>query len=130
MSLEKFYRSCGTPKGTPQRIVKARKLRKASAVIRTIRAVCVERDGYCRLSRTSAFGECSGPSEWAHLAGSRRFETRGQAAEARHTAEGSLMLCKCHHVAYDAHGIELSAITERGARGLLRASSEGKTVLV
>lgn len=130
MSLEKFYRSCGTPKGTPRRIVKARKLRIATAVINMVRPRVVLRDGYCRLSRTSAFGECDGPSEWAHLAGSRRFETRGQAPVVRHTAEGSLMLCQCHHGAYDAHAIELSTITDRGAEGLLRASGKGKTVMV
>lgn len=130
MSLEKFYRFCGIPKGVPRRIVKARKLRTARVVINTVRPQVAERDGYCRLSRTSAFGECAGVSEWAHLAGSRRFETRGQAPGVRHTAEGSLMLCKCHHQAYDSHALNVFPITDRGAEGLLRASGAGKTVLV
>jgi hypothetical protein len=45
---------------------------------------------------------CHGVSEWAHLGDKKRFKTRGQAPEIRHTTAGSLMLCQKHHADYDA----------------------------
>jgi hypothetical protein len=47
-------------------------------------------------------GLCDGVSEWAHLGDKKRFKTRGQAPEVRHTTAGSLMLCTKHHQDYDA----------------------------
>ena len=77
-------------------------------VIGRVRARCIERDGFCRLRikpgrgvTHAPLGECRGPSEWAHLAPLRRFETRGRPPEERHTIIGSMMLCKRHHDLYE-----------------------------
>lgn len=131
MSLEDFYQHCGIPKHLPRRIVKGRKLRMATAVIRSVRAQCVDRDGDCRLSGASALvGPCEGVSEWAHLEQHRRFNTRGQAPERRHTTAGTAMLCTRHHRDYDAHSIGLHQTTSKGADGLLKASYCGESVFV
>lgn len=129
--MKDYYETCPLPKGEPRKRTKARKLRMAKAVINTVRPKVVERDGYCRLSRTSLAGTCDGPSEWAHLKGSRRYETRGQAPEVRHTVEGSVALCQRHHMAYDAHDLELIPIhTAKGAEGVLRVTCGLRVVLV
>lgn len=79
--------------------------RKAAKVVKSVRAQCVERDGYCRavVALALEYGEewCRGVSEWAHLGDKKRFKTRGQAPEVRHTTAGSLMLCTKHHRDYD-----------------------------
>jgi len=87
--------------------VKRRKQRQARTVVTSIREQCFERDGYCRFFLDTTFGVycypegCKGPSEWAHLGEKKRFKTRGQPPEERHTTGGSLMLCRFHHHAYD-----------------------------
>lgn len=91
------------------------------------RALTVNRDGYCRL-RNLGLGPCDGPSEWAHYGASRRFKTRGQAPEARHTTAGSLMLCRGHHARLDGRAeprVALEHLTERRCDGPLRASADG-----
>ena len=97
------------PKPEPCRRVKGRKARAAGRVVQSVRQQCVERDGHCRLSRwpsndrlfNNLTNTCVGRSEWAHLGEKRRFKTRGQAPEVRHSTAGSLMLCTKHHQDYD-----------------------------
>jgi hypothetical protein len=77
--------------------LKGRKDRAEIAVKRAVRAECVERDGYCFVGKLGIPG-CKGPSEWAHLAGHRRSQTRGMAPERRHSSLWTAMLCKKHHM--------------------------------
>ena len=95
------------PKGKTRRQLKARKDREEAKVIKRVRAIVAARDGYCRLyvavPELIPFGWCGGESEWAHLEGHRRFQTRGLPAEQRHSSTGSIMLCTNHHHAYDRH---------------------------
>jgi hypothetical protein len=96
-------------KPEPRKRVKARKQRQEAKVVKSVRAQCVERDGYCATvtKQTNAADawtwmiQCDGVSEWAHLGDKKRFKTRGQAPEIRHTTAGSLMLCTKHHDDYD-----------------------------
>lgn len=125
MSID--YSGFAISKGVPRKLAKGRRLRMATATIRTVRAKCVDRDGACRLSGLVG---CSGPSEWAHLGDYRRFNTRGQSAERRHTTVGSLMLCEAHHDAYDGHQIDIRPATDRGADGLLAVKRDGFEVFV
>jgi len=126
------------PRPTPRRILKARRKRQAAKVVKSVRARCVARDGYCRIDAASggpkgdsaAFdvGPCSGPSEWAHLSEQKRAKTRGQAPEVRHTTAGSLMACKTHHDRYDGRqrprlGIEATIL---GADGPLEFIDHAK----
>lgn len=123
------------PKPEPRRRVKRRKQRQAAKVVKSVRAQVVERDGECRVfhalarmllskDRWSFQGVtpaiCNGESEWAHLHSHRRSQTRGQAAEKRHTTAGSLMLCRYHHQEYDAHRLTITALTRKGADGPLK----------
>lgn len=100
-------------KPEPRKRVKARTQRKAAEVVKSIRQQCVERDGDCRIgdwennpydwhSDSLNDGGCEGRSEWAHLGEFKRFKTRGQPPEVRHTTAGSLMLCTEHHRSYDS----------------------------
>ena len=94
-----------------------------------IRAKCVERDGDCRIATdrfrsgitaSAARADCDGRSEWAHLGEKKRFKTRGMDPEARHTMEGSMMLCKQHHQAYDAGTLRITPTDPaKGADGVL-----------
>jgi len=127
MSID--YSSLTFPKGTPRRLAKARKDRAEVKVKKSVRAQCVERDGFCRypvdVSHDTtewflAMTSCHGPLEWAHLHARRRSQTRGEAPEKRHTTAGSLMLCRFHHRAYDAHRLFITALTRRGADGPLK----------
>lgn len=114
------------PKPTPRRILKARRKRQAAKVVKSVRAQCVERDGYCRFE-TFPYG-CNGPSEWAHLGEKKRYKTRGMSAEVRHTTAGSLMLCRRHHHAYDrAHTLRIVPLTSKGADGPLQFDVHGTT---
>jgi hypothetical protein len=102
--------SIALAKPEPRKRVKARKQRHAAKVVKSIRHQCVLRDGSCRLKwqrddwtdMPSCALACSGAPEWAHLGDKKRFKTRGQAPEIRHTTAGSLMLCKKHHQEYDS----------------------------
>ena len=98
----------------PTRARVKRRASKAEAVIKKhVRAECVERDGACRIGDWEMNPDdlhdddlehdpCDGRSEWAHLGEKKRFKTRGQAPDVRHTTAGSLMLCRHHHGRYDA----------------------------
>lgn len=115
--------ACPRPvKGTAKRL-KARGKRRESMHARSIRALCVERDGYCLMALLGVVG-CSGPSEWAHVGQHRRCFTRGKAPEQRHTTAGSAMLCQKHHREYDAHLFDLLPKTDDGMNGafLVRAA--------
>jgi hypothetical protein len=78
---------------------KGRKRRAEAKQVKTVRPLCVERDGHCRVRRDVGvmLGGCEGPSEWAHLNEKQRWKTRKMDAEERHTTGGSLMACKKHH---------------------------------
>jgi hypothetical protein len=94
----------------------AERLRK-----RAVRADCVARDGYCRYGRDlSNFDSCRGPSEWAHYGDKKRFKTRNQDPEVRHTTKESLMLCRKHHRMYDRGTLLIELLTDAGCIGLLR----------
>ena len=91
-----------------------------AALKRKVRAACVERDGDCRYERDRGPGECWGPSEWAHFGEKKRFKTMRMNPVERHTLEGSLMLCKGHHTAYDAGELTITATDPvKGANGPL-----------
>lgn len=116
------------PKPEPWDKVKARRKRQEAKVVKDVRQQCVDRDGYCRIANKD-MGPCSGPSEWAHLGEKKRFKTRGQAPEVRHTTAGSLMACKAHHDAYDKgtgdDRLVIEALGYIGADGLLRYRRHG-----
>lgn len=110
-----FGVACKKPE--PRKRVQGRVKRHARTVVRDVRAAVVERDGMCRVP-PGVFGACQGVLEWAHLL--RRFKTRGQPAETRHTTQGTLMLCKKHHLQFDAHELQITALSvEHGADGPL-----------
>ena len=96
-------------KPEPRRRAKRRAQRAERVVVETVRAACVERDGYCRIARDNvvALGPCAGPSEWAHLEEKRRFKTRGMSSEDRHSVDWTVMMCERHHKLYDAHAFDV-----------------------
>lgn len=117
------------PKPEPRRRTKGRKDRVERVVRQSVRAQCVERDHDCRLGAwfwrddfsVEVWGsECRGESEWAHLKGHRRSQTRGQAPEARHTTTHSLMLCTRHHGMEERGRLIVTPLTPRGCDGPLR----------
>lgn len=118
----------------------ARKKRAEHKVIKEIRPLVAERDGYCRILKDwhvlaiaaigseeaaqrfrhiNALGSCNGPSEWAHLGAFKRFKTRRLPPDVRHQAKHSLMLCGVHHRKYDANQFTIEELTEAGADGPL-----------
>ncbi len=122
------------PKGPTAR-ARAKRRRAEKPVADDVRARCVLRDGYCRARATSTkpYGDvltvevfmhvCEGSSQWAHLRGSTRAETRGMKPEQRHTTRGTLMLCQWLHDRYDGRAhprLNIEALTDRGADGPLR----------
>lgn len=110
-------------RGEPRDRVKRRRKRDEHDRIAKIRPLVVERDGYCRLARRIAqqmFGQCRGPSEWAHAPWLRRSKTMGRPPEDRHRTDGSFMLCDGHSDALDYHRIDVEPRTERGADGPCR----------
>jgi len=110
-------------KGPTRAHEKAQRARAARAVVRAVRAACVERDGYCRFGLLAMRNDwnwmhCDGLSEWAHFGPYKRFRTRGQAPARRHITSGSLMLCRYHHAMYDA-GLLLIEAGPDGCDGVL-----------
>jgi hypothetical protein len=103
-----------------RKTTKGRKLRKAGEVVKRIREIVVERDGYCRLAKIVPAHVCCGVSQWSHWGDWKRYKTRNQDPERRHVSMGSLMLCLFSHYAYDKHHIHIEALTERGCDGPLR----------
>jgi hypothetical protein len=120
------------PKGRTRKQAKAKKDRSESAVKRAVRKACVDRDGHCRIREwedhpddwhADDLAPChsfSTTGEHAHMHSHRRSQTRGQAAEKRHTTRASLMLCADHHQQYDAHQLRITALTRSGADGPLK----------
>lgn len=115
---------------------KRRKDRQETEVAGRVRETVEDRDKYCRLYVLDAswreqifnvVGACDGPSEWAHLRGHKRSETRGMAPELRHTTGGSVMFCRGHHVAEERNVMTVEAKTERGADGPLSFTVDGNT---
>lgn len=126
----------GIPKPKPGglRRKKASVKRRETKLIREdVRPHCEQRDGYCRFGPLMPdalyllVGSCDGPSEWAHMEDKRRSKTVGLPPEERHTREGSLMLCKRHHGAYDTHKFDLEPLTSNGAEGDLRIKAGAST---
>jgi hypothetical protein len=121
------------PKPTTRKQEKAKEDREEARVVKEVRALCVERDGHCRLQwllrrfPTCPLEPCRGPSEWGHLEGHRRFETMGKPPEERHATAWTAMFCQGHHHAYDKHDFDIEQITERGADGALRLRVNGRT---
>lgn len=120
-------------KPEPRAKQRRRERRVEAETLAAARAEAVERDGYCRLYVLDAnwrvelqrmFGACSGPSEFSHLGESRRFKTRGQDPEVRHSSAGGIMLCANHHRtgihAYDRHTLRIDELTDRRANGPLQ----------
>jgi hypothetical protein len=122
-----YYQTCTHKKPEPRARVKGRKDRKETGVKQLVRALCVDRDGDCRLQKVPRF-LCSGESEWAHLGDQKRARTRGMEPEERHTTAGSLMLCTGHHRAYDSGRMQIDELTPDGADGPLAFSSAGKVL--
>ena len=113
-------------KGPTRKQLKARAKRQESAVATKVRETVDLRDGYCRLALAQVqFGQCAGPSTWAHL--TRRSATRGMAPEQRHSTETSVKLCTRHHEMEERHRIRHEAMTLRGADGPLRWVGERET---
>lgn len=101
------------PKLERRKTTKRRKARKESKRKRSIRAQCVERDGYCRIGKDADdYTDCHGPSEWAHFGPKKRARTRGQDPDVRHTTAGSFMGCRAHHRDYDAGELTITAVDE------------------
>lgn len=100
------YSKSAISKGKTRKQLKAKKDRAEAKVKKSVRAACVERDGYCRYHAST--GECcTGPSQWAHLEEKKRARTRGMSPLDRHTTARSMMLCQSIHAAYDAGFITL-----------------------
>lgn len=122
------------PKPEKRSTTKGKRDRQETAVKASTRVLTVDRDGYCRFSGAAlnpallaVVGPCSGPSEQAHLEGTRQFETRGMAPEERHTTAGTCQMCHQHHQGphgYDRHGFSIEFLTARGADGPLRVVSK------
>jgi len=120
------------PKPKPQASIRRANKRVEAKIKRMVRAICVARDGECRICNwednpddwhDDYLNFCDDDpwqrSQWAHLGDKKRFKTRGMPPEERHTTAGSLMLCESAHRAYDAGELEIVALSDRGADGAL-----------
>ncbi len=127
------------PKPEPRRRGKLRKARQAGKVAKAVRAKVVARDGLCRVAtglpgdlgtlHADFYDPCEGLSQWAHLRGTTRAETRGMAPELRHTTAGSAMMCQKHHDQYDGRRrprLLIEPLTPQGADGPLAFSRPEK----
>ena len=113
------YSSLALKKPEPRKRIKGRKDRRESQVKQQVRALCVARDGDCRMAGIP-WHVCGGASEWAHLGDKKRARTRGMKPEIRHTTAGSLMLCTTAHDDYDEGRIGILPVSHYdGADGLL-----------
>jgi len=116
----------------------AAKRRAEQKVINAVRPIVAERDGYCRIVKDRIYfathmiegfdrgegvlvelGPCAGFSEWAHLGEFKRFKTRKQAPELRHSTQHTAQMCSRHHRAYDANQFVIEELTPDGADGPL-----------
>lgn len=118
-------------KPEPRRRVKGRKARAESKVQQSVRQQVMARDQTCRasmkLGSDFASGDgwisrekCGGKLEWAHMHSRRRAHTVNEPPEQRYTTATSLCLCTRHHAAYDAHQMDITALTRDGANGKLK----------
>ena len=127
----------------PRRVTaQTRRRRKATRerpVRNTVREACVERDGHCAVWRWQADDDfdvgdrgyivdfwCDGPSEWAHLRGHRRSQTRNMAPERRHTTTHSLMLCHTHHAMEEQGRLRVRYLTDQGCDGPIQFTVKEK----
>src|SRR3990167_1855659 len=101
-------------KPEPRKRIKGRKDRRESQVKQQVRALCVARDGDCRMAGIS-WHVCGGASEWAHLGDKKRARTRGMKPEIRHTTDGSLMLCTTAHQDNDQGRMHIVLLSRDGA---------------
>lgn len=96
--------------------------RKEAALVAKVFTEIEPRDGHCviatRAMRMVSVGDCEGDSTPMHIGEWRRFNTRRQAPEARHSRTTIARGCVKHHNAYDAHEWDLS-YDGRGADGPL-----------
>ncbi len=115
------------PKGPTRKTLKGRKQRAERTVIQRVRALVSDRDGLCRLANAlETLTQCDGLSEWAHLAGFRRSQTRGLPAERRHAMQHTVMLCTRHHGMEERGELRVYAQEPRmGANGSLRFVMNG-----
>jgi hypothetical protein len=107
--------SLAFPKPEKRKTTKGRRDRQEAARVQLVRAVCIERDGDCRLHQVG-LGECWGESTWAHLAQWRRSATRGRPVEERHCTQGTMQLCTRHHARYD-NTLSPRIVAEHGPEG-------------
>ena len=121
------------PKGEPRKRVKGRARRHEGKVKTSVRATVATREEHrCRLwpAAPGLLGLCSGTPQWAHLEDGKRFKTRGQPADRRHTTAASCLLCAWHHDAYDRGvgkrgKLRITFLTDRGANGPMRFERAG-----
>ena len=111
-------------KPEPRKRTNGRAKRQEATVIATNRAIVAARDGRCRLDGVHQMGICRGPAEWAHLGSAKRFNTRGQDPEIRHSTRATAMLCRDeHHYAHDKETgdarLHVESLTPDGANGPL-----------
>lgn len=124
------------PKPVTRKTLKGRKQRAERAVKQRIRALCVERDGNCRIESLK-WGDVIEPSlirehwcsmtmysEWAHLPPRRRSQTRGMEPDYRHTTTHTIMLCQKHHAMEEAHALKVEYLSDSGCDGPLRFTVE------
>lgn len=89
------------PKGKTRKQIKSARDRREALIIKTVRAACVARDGYCRVTRDmltcEALGACAGASALCHLPPRTRGQTRKMDPEYRHGTPWCVMCCTRHH---------------------------------
>jgi hypothetical protein len=105
------------PKPEPRTRINARAKRQEASVKKSVRAECVERDGYCALAPYAwRLGPCAGKSEWAHEHSRRRSKTMKMPAAYRHDRRLTFMACTRHHRNYDLHEFSI-VVGEAGMDG-------------
>lgn len=103
---------------TSQKTLNGRADRAEKKTKTQVRAECVNRDEYCRVSSMAHRTPCRGRSEWTHLEHKRRCFTRGMKPTDRHSTVWTCQMCEGHHDEYDAHLFDVHFIDEeRGADG-------------
>jgi hypothetical protein len=113
------------PKPGPKKREKAKRQRQEKSVEQQVRALCVLRDGHCRVANVGSMylrlGACDGPSQWCHLWDKKRAFTRGLPPEERHSTAWTCMMCACHHGFEEMHLLKVEPIDDtKGADGVLR----------
>lgn len=104
-------------KGPTRKQIKARLKRREAAVVKAVRAACVERDQSCRLA--GFYVRCQGALQWCHMEGKRRHQTRGLPPEERHSLVWTVMLCARHADLEERHVVRMCYLTDEGANGAM-----------